>query len=260
MYRNATPAGSWTELVDRLDDQGALERWSLPEPSLVGLHCEQLSELLRPGVDPALADALLGSLVRLGAAAGGDDPDAVLLLLHLLSGGAAALAGRLADLADDVLDLVVGELTVQIRAFPIERRTRAYAANLLHDTRAAVLRELLPHRTRSRPHAVEVLVDPTDLQRARLLLEQDVSDDQDVDLLDLLMWAERTGVVDGRDVAALLATERARDHRPQAQGRFRAPEVAAAWCGMSPRTIERRSRRALTALQAARGCYLSAVA
>ena len=258
MYRNATPVGGWTELTDRLDGQGALERWALREPTLAGLNCEQLSDLLRQGVDPALADALLGALVRLGAAAGGADPDAVLLLLHLLSDGAAALAGRLGDLADDVLGLIVGELTVQIRAFPVERRTRAYAANLLHDTRAAVLRELLPHRSRSRPHAAEVLVDPTDPQRARLLFEQKVSDDQDVDLLDLLVWAERTGVVDGRDVVALLATERARDERPDAQRRFVAAAAAAA--GMSPRTTQRRHRQALTALRAARSSYLSAVA
>lgn len=259
MYRNATTAGSWTELTDRLDGQGELERWTHREPALAGVRtCEELSDLLRPGVGPALADALLGALVRLGASAGGDDPDAVLLLLHLLSDGASAVAGRLADLADDVLGLVVGELTVQVRAFPVERRTRAYAANLLYDTRAAVLRELLPHRTRSRPHAVEVLVDPTDPQRAPLLVEQDVSDEQDVDLLDLLMWAERTGVVDGRDVAALLATERARDERPHAQQRFVAAAAAAA--GMSPRTTQRRHRQALTALRAARSSYLSAVA
>lgn len=259
MFRNATTVGSWTELTDRLDGQRALDRWTDREPALAGVHtCEQLSQLLRPGVDPALADALLGALVRLGATAGGDDPDAVLLLLHLLSDGATALAGRLADLADDVLGLVVGELTVQIRAFPIERRTRAYAANLLHDTRATVLRELLPHRTRSRPDAVEVLVDPTDPQGAQLLLGTAVSGEQDVDLLDLLVWAERTGVVDARDVVALLSIERARDERPHAQQRFVAAAAAAA--GMSSRTTQRRHRKALTALRAVRGSYLSAVA
>lgn len=260
MYRNATTAGSWTDLTDRLDGHGTLERWTDREPALAGVHnCQQLTELLRPGADPALADALLGALVRLGASAGGDDPDAVLLLLHLLCDGATALARNLADLADDVLGLVVGELTAQIRGFPIERRTVAYAASLLRDTRAAVLRELLPHRTRARPNAVEVLVDLTepdltDRARVRLLGEQDVSDDGDVDLLDLLMWAQRTGVVDARDVVALLAKERARD----AGKRYL--DVAAAETGMSPRTVQRRHRQALTALQAARGSYLSAVA
>lgn len=256
MYPNATTAGSWTALTDRLDRQGTLERWSQHEPALATIaSCEQLRKQLRPGVSPARADELVGALVRLGAAAGGDDEDAVLLLLHLLAEGATALARRLADLSGNVLGLVVGELTVQIRAFPLERRTRAYAANLLYDTRLAVLHELLPHRTRSMPGAVEVLVDPTDPQRAHQLLEQGSKDEDDLDLLDLLMWAERTGVVDAAGVAALLATETARSE----QRRGYVPAAAAA-CGISSRTSQRRRRQALTALQAARGSYLAACA
>lgn len=259
MYRHAATAGSWIDLTARLDARGALEHWARREPALACVSsCEQLAASLRVGADPALADALLGALVRLGAAAGGDDPDAVVLVLHLLSDGATAMASQLADLADDVLGLVVGELTAQVRTFPVGRRTRAYAANLLRDTRTAVLRELLPHRTRSRPGAVEVLVDPTDPDSRRMLLEQDAGDNEDLDLLDLLMWAERTGVVEARDVAALLATERARDQRGAGQRGYAA--VAAAACGMSSRTTQRRHLQALTALRRARGNYLTAVA
>ena len=255
MYPDATTAGSWTELTDRLDRQDVLKRWSQLEPALAAVEgCEQLRELLRPGVTPARADELLGALVRLGAAAGGDDQDAVLLLLHLLAEGATALARRLSDLSGGVLALVVGELTVQIRAFPFERRTRAYAANLLCDTRLAVLRELLPHRTRSTPNAVEVLFDPTDPERTGRLFEQPANNDDDLDLLDLLVWAERTGVVDARGVAALLATEAARqEHRGYAP-------IAAAACGISSRTSRRHRRQALTALRGARDNYLAACA
>ncbi len=125
-----------------------------------------------PRGDPRRADEVLGALVRLAAADGQNDPDAVLLL------PAPALkwrrrAGRSArDLTGDVLALVVGELTVQIRAFPWRRRTRAYAANLLLDTKTALWRELRPHRTRTFPHAGEVLVDPTDGERSARLLDR----------------------------------------------------------------------------------------
>lgn len=251
MYPNATIAGSWHQLADRLDRQGALERWSQREPALANAGtCEQLREQLRPGADQAQADALLGALVRLGAAAGGDEQDAVLLLLHLLSEGATTLARRLADLTDNMLDLVVGELTAQIRAFPFERRNRAYAASLLRDTRRGVLNELLPQHRRS-PGAREVPV--TDSNLTYLVDAQDAHDEEnDLDLLDLLMWAQQTGVVDAGGVAALLATETARSERQRGYA-----HAAATACGISSRTSQRRRQQTLTALQAARGSYLA---
>lgn len=100
----------------------------------------------------------------------------MLLLLNLLSDGASALPARRSDLARDALALVVGELTVQIRAFPWRRRTRAYAASLLLVTKAALLRQLRPHRTRTFPNAGEVLVDPTDPAGVADLLDVAVDD------------------------------------------------------------------------------------
>jgi hypothetical protein len=132
-------AGSWDALTIRLHEQSALDRWRQVEPVLAGVtDLEDLRRQLRPGAPRKRADELLGALVRLSAVDGHDDGDAVLLLLHLLIEGAEVLAGRLADQAGDVLALVVGELTAQIRSFPWRRRTRAYAANLLLDTKAAL--------------------------------------------------------------------------------------------------------------------------
>ena len=255
VYRDDHVAGSWDSLLARLDRDGAAERWGQLEPVLARPGClHQLAGRLQPGVDPSEADALLGALVRLAAADGHDEPDAVLLLLHLLSDGATALAGRLADLTADVLALVIGELTVQIRVFPWRRRTRAYAASLLLDTRAALLRELRPHRTRTYPGATEVLIDPTARQNAGLLVAAltagpDAGDE--LDLRDVLGWAARTGVAAAGDIALLLQVERTREAGGPAQLR-----VAAAW-GINERTLRRRRERALTALQAARGDYLA---
>jgi hypothetical protein len=162
MFLDNRIAGSWDALTIRLHEQSALDRWRQVEPVLAGVtDLEDLRRQLRPGTPRKRADELLGALVRLSAVDGHDDGDAV-LLLHLLSEGAEVLAGRLADQAGDVVALVVGELTAQIRSFPWRRRTRAYAANLLLDTKAALWRELRPHRTRTFPGAGEVLVDPTD--------------------------------------------------------------------------------------------------
>ncbi len=258
MYADHRLAGDWDVLLDRLHRQGAVRRWGQLEPVFAGPLClRQLAGA--PGVgDPQRADQVLGALVRLAAADGHDDPDAVLLLLHLLSEGAVALAARLADLTGDVLALVVGELTVQIRAFPWRRRTRAIAANLLLDTKAALWRELRPHRTRTFPTAGEVLVDPTDPAAAALLLDSAAPTaacgDDDLDLIDVLVWAERTGVVSASDIALLLDVERTREAGGPAQLR-----VAAAW-GINERTVRRRRERTLDALHAARGRYLAACA
>lgn len=258
MYRDHHLVGSWTELTDRLEGQQTLARWARAEPALAAVTSpHELAVLLRPGVDPHRADELLGALVRLAAADGHDDADAVLLLLHLLSDGAVALAARLSDLPGDVLALVVGELTAQVRAFPWRRRTRAYAANLLLDTKAALLRELRPHRTRRHPDAAEVLVDPTDTRHAALLERQTAAGqpaDEDLDLVDLLVWAARTGVVDADDVALLLQVEQDRYDGTPAQQR-----IAASW-GINERTVRRRRERTLAALRNARDSYLAACA
>lgn len=227
MYRDDRLAGNWECLLDRLCVQGADQRWGELEPALAGAGLRELAAQLRRGGDLRRADDVLGALVRLAAADGHDDPDAV-LLLHLLSEGASALAGRLTDLTGDVLSLVVGELTVQIRTFPWRRRTRAYAANLLLDTKAALIRELRPHQTRTFSAAGEVLVDPTDRARMALLLDGSApgaDQDDGLDLVDVLVWAAQL-------------------------------QVAAAW-GISERTLRRRRDRALSALQAASGSYLA---
>ncbi len=129
MFSDDTIAGSWPVLAARLDRRATISRWAAAEPALgAATVVTALPALLRPGADRAGVDRMLAGLVRLAAADGGDDEDAVLVLLHLLSDGALALAARLVDVAPDMLRLVVGELTAQIRAFPWRRRTRASRA------------------------------------------------------------------------------------------------------------------------------------
>jgi hypothetical protein len=271
MFRCPSVVGSWPVLAGRLDATGVIARWSAVEPALAGLtSLDGLPSWVAPGTDRDRADEVLGALVRLAAVDGGDDPDAVLVLLHLLSDGARALAARLRDLADEVLLLVVGELTVQIRSFPWRRRTRAYAANLLLDTRAALWRELRPGRGQ-RHTAGEVLVDPLDHRAVARLLDQALpAPGEDAPrLAEVLVWAARTGVARVEDLA-LLAELAYRDlpagrghggrHSHEAAPDRDTQVQVAGRLQISERTLRRRRDRALAALAAASEDYLRAVA
>ncbi len=254
MYRDPTIAGSWDDLVRRLDTTDAVERWSREEPALRPL-CEvaDLTAALQQGSDRDRADEVLGCLVRLAAQDSGGDQEAALLVLHLLSDGVLAMARRMHDLAPDIVHLIVGELAVQVSSFPWRRRTRAYAANLLLDTKAAVWRELGPRRfVQGGPR--ETPVDPHDALTASVI-DQSVPGpyEEDEDLADVLAWFVRTGVAEERDLHLLLDFERER-------GEGAAEARVAARHGISDRTLRRRRHAALAAAQGARTSYLEAVA
>jgi hypothetical protein len=201
-------------------------------------------------VPPADADEVIGALVRLAAADGADDPDAVLVLLHLLSGGVRALAAKLAHLSDNILPLVVGELTCRIRRYPWQRRTRAHAKNLLLDTKQALLRGELRASLPNQPGVV--LVDPHD--PGFRLLDVAQKEEDDVDVVDLLLWAGGHGVAPLQDLLMLLDLERRRGYGTATRHRV------AGDLGINERTVRRRRDRALAALRQAGPTYLAAVA
>jgi hypothetical protein len=258
MFHDNAIAGSWPSLAARLDTGHTITRWGNLEPALSRVETvSQLPNLLARGTSHSRSDEILGALVRLAAADGHDDPDATLVVLHLLSDGALAIAHNLDDLSGDILALIVGELTVQIRSFPWRRRTRAIAANLLLDTKAALWRELRPQRTPTYRRGRDVLVNPLDRQLVARLLDDVVAgpgDCGELDLFDVCVWAERTGVAPAADLALLLDVTDARQHGGDAQRR-----VAARW-QIDERTLRRRRNRALGALAAASDAYLAACA
>lgn len=160
------------------------------------------------------------------------------------------MAAQLKDLSPDIVAVVVGELACQIRRYPWRRRPRAIAANLRAETRRAVLAELRP-RSRRHPDRGEFLTVDGDVTR---LAQATVCDEEDLDVVDLLRWAVRSGV-DPADVALLVATEWRRDLREGGADR----RVAAAH-GITTRTLYRRRHRTLTALRSMAPQYLAAVA
>lgn len=240
--------GSWEDLVARLDAAGAPARWAV-EPALAELvSVAQLREWTQEG-DAQRSDAVLGALVAHAAAAGRADQDASMVLLHLLWPGIVRLNLQLHPIAHrlgDVPMLIIGELAAQIGRFPVGRRRRAFAANLLRDTQRAVLRELRPYH----PDNGDLLVDAVILSARTPEVERS-DEGQDLDLLDMLMWACRTGIVDVRDLAVLIDLEYAREVtdtviRDVARRRR---------CAM--RSVQRSRDRALTALRAHSGTYLA---
>jgi hypothetical protein len=114
-----------------------------------------------------------------------------------------------------------------------------------------VLAELRP-ASRCHLDRVEVLTRHGDVTR---LMSVGVSDEtEDIDVIDLLRWAVRSGV-DADDVALLVATECGRYLRQRSADR----QIAAAH-GITTRTLYRRRHRTLTALRRVVPQYLAAVA
>lgn len=246
MFDDPTLIGSWTALAARLEG-GVLRGWATADVRLA--EASTVEDLLAAWADPAHTHAVGAGLVELAAADGGREEDALLVLLHLLSGVVWRLSSQLADLSPDITLIVIGELTCQIRTYRWQVRTGGLVTNLEKDTRRAVLAELRPSN-RYHPDRVEQLTWTGDLDA----LQSAGGEQEDLDLVDLLMWAAAAGV-DQNDLQLLVESERARGRRGA-----RADERVAATRGIARRTLLRRRQRVLTALQALAPDYLRAVA
>jgi len=243
------------------------ERWRDREPELRCVEALTDLDALR---GPA-ADLPLGALVRLAALDGGDDELAAVAVVHRLQPGTRSLCRRLRDLSDDIEPIVVGELWAQIRTFPWQRRTHSYAANLLMDTRAGVLRHLQVGRW-AEP-LVLVGEETSRLERAPGSREGSGSSDGPGDepsdeLTALLAWAREARVVSHEDeqlLAELIAAGHQVMRRESGWAKKGAcSELAVSLVaqrrGVSCRTLVRRRNRIVDALRQAAQRYLNEVA
>ena len=259
MFDMDSYAGNWGELVERLDRSQTVATWSVDDPALAGLtDTGQLAELTQRGCDTRRADRILDALVRRAAGRDGDD-DALLLLLHLLSDMVVALATDLTDVSHDVLSILVDELACQIRSVDLDAPVRGWAATLKWATRRAVLAEFRPGLRRNHPEAGERPAAEDDIcwlqpriGGAPQPAQPDV--DEDLDLVDVLLWAVRDGVTPD-DISLLAATETARW-----TGRRGADQSVADQFGVGIATLYRRNTRTLSALRRCGEQYRAAVA
>jgi hypothetical protein len=247
MFDDPTLVGDWSTLATRLSD-GGVRRWARTVPELADLA--DLDAVLAAWADPARSHRVAAGLIRLAAIDGAGDEDALLLLLHLLSGLVRRLSYQLRDLSPDITTIVVGELTCQIRAYRWRVRTGGLVTNLEKETRRAVLADLRP-TDRYHPDRVERLTNDGHLSDGhRLAFAGQHDEDEDLDLVDLLVWAAAAGVRED-DLRLLVESE-------QERGGFQA--AAARTLGISERQVRRRRQRALSALRNIAPAYLATVA
>lgn len=199
-----------TDLIDRLEGEwrvlargplaARLRGWAEREPALGPFATPTL--LLRwlqgSGWSPAAKNEVLAALVRQAR----KDPLAGRVLLQALLPGLKRQAGRLlfeAGEREELWSLLLGNLWLRIRRYPLQRRPEHIAANLLGDTVQASVRELERARRARRLLPLEPLSeDDLDLAAA---------DNDGSDVLRLLADAVRAGVL-SRAEAALIFKSR----------------------------------------------------
>jgi hypothetical protein len=250
---------SRADFAARLDEDDVFPRWARLAPKLSGggtLHAvADVFRALDTGSDSARWDPLLGSLLQVAAPDGGDQCDAVLAVLHTMTRGSSRLVRRGFDEA-----LVMGQLTIVVRTYPWRTRTRAVAANLLLDTEHALCLETRPARMQTRRRARPLTEVPVDMTSAwydkeganALWASRDRhTAEQYHELVDLLAWARRAGLVDPRDLSMLVEYHYGREFL--GSGHAHVARIFA----VDERTSKRRCSRALHALRAAAPAYLA---
>lgn len=121
----------WSRVRDTPALRLALSEWGAAEPALRHTSPQALVDHVR-AAGPAEADAVLAALA---ARAGAEEP-AARVLLHLVLPALVVMAGRYRWLdADERAALVVAAAYERIRTYPIARRPRRIAANIVLDTR-----------------------------------------------------------------------------------------------------------------------------
>ena len=250
---------TWADLAARLDAGQALARWGLAEPALADLAgLDELAAIVHGGRQLERTDRIFAALLRAAAADGGGDQEAGLVIAHLLGNGTRRMAIGLRDLSADIDALIASALWVEIRAFRWQHRERGYAKGLL-DTRTAVLRDLCPERTADGARVVSLLSPGMITALADEVLDGSSGPqgldprpvDAEQELLHVLTWARRSGVLAAEDIALLVELELAGvDHR----------RACAAARGVHERTLRRRCNRAKTRLHEARLAYLEQAA
>ena len=241
---------TWTDLADRLDTDDTVARWARCMDDLAGVAtCEDLVAAWR---NPTRTNGILFALGRLAAVDSGQDDDALLVLLHLLSGIVWRLVDQLGDLGRDVPNIVLAELTCQIRTFRWRTWSGSVAATLELQTRRAALDDLL---LRDRLHVDRHELQPYDgtVWGGEGEVAAETKED-DLDLVDMLLWAVGQGLC-AEDLELLLASERARGTYGH-----RADDRIAKQRGIARRTLLRRRGRALDALRELAPVYLADVA
>jgi len=226
-------AVEWSQLGVSAPAAAALEAWGHDDPALAGFPdlVEVVRFVQRCGTGPE-GDAVLACL----AARAPSDPLAARTLLHVVFYGLKRITSDLCTAAsspEEAASVVVVEAYQRIRTYPVERRPRSIAANILLDTRQGVSRSLCRRRV------PEVLT--ADIaQHANATAGPSAADE----LLDLIDEAVRTRKLRVDD-ARLIVLSRIADVSTADLAATRA---------CTPQSLRRHRQRAEAALAVAVGC------
>lgn len=235
-------------------------RWSERVPALGCVPVPEELGAWRRSAPSDVTDRVLRGLAELAAKDGGDDTEAATVLAWLMVPGvlryvSAGLAGqRDADVQ------VAAQLWIEVRSFPW-RTTGRVAGNILWRLRKAVLAEFGDRgqlENRDRTLARTYLDLSIDLLRASHNEEDTTAADARDDVLAVLEWGRRQGVISEVDRRLLLDVLTTSEEAPGAVaclpllGDRVSDQVAARW-GVTGRTVRRRAARSIAALAATVG-------
>ena len=209
-----------------------LREWAAHDEALAGFAdlAALAAHVNRPG-EPAASDLVLAAVV---ARAPSDDL-AARVVLQLLRPGCKALAESAVWLETwaERESAVIAAVFDRIRTYPIERRPRYIAANVLRDA----LKSMLKTRRRQR--------EPTTCSWEELDDDDEVLVEHEAppaeELVELLAWAVRRKVLPS-DTARLIGLSRICDVPVDLLGRYP---------GQDPQTVRRRRQRGEAALRSA---------
>ena len=262
LYVGYTPE----ELLEHVAGQ-VWKRWTASEPALAArTSLRDLANIRGPEADEAI-----GALVRLAAQDGGDDELAGVALVHQLRPAILNLMREFAAGTHDVEVVVVGAMWESIRSYPWQRRTRAYCANLVGDTRGRVACILSSGRhVHHREHHVFVGTDEMlDWVGTHSHGTADTDSGEPIsDLLELLSWAVDSRVLRSEDlellrdlvVAGYEVSEQETPWTMRGASSQAAVLRLAQQRGVSEKTIRRHRDRAVNALRRSVDRYLAEAA
>lgn len=230
----------WAQLVAGPPAAAALSRWTLTCPALTGLSTLDDVLSLVADADPTLRDAVLLALIQ---AAQAGDALAGRTVLQTMLGKAVRVAGTVARRDDvrgdqeEALARAVAALWQAIATYPVVMRPARVAANLALDTVAVAQRGHTGSSHFRRSYRELPLADVGSVSRA---VQHDGDPDEargpvDAQLLTVLAWAVRTGVLDLDDAQLLVQVYSVDEYGRAADGRAVAEQAGLSWPALRQR-------------------------
>jgi hypothetical protein len=226
--------------------------WARVRPVLRTVDLSDVRSWLRRG-DARKVGEVMHALAWLSARDGGNDIEAAAVVAWLMAPVAGKVANQLRTMSPEIDALVASQLWIEVRTVNWRASSRV-AGNIGKSLRRNLVRDagLDP----SRPATVEPMLWP-DLTECMLSDCESASEDPEDTLLAVLDWGVENHTIQASDRDLLLAMVAVSASDPRHRSPRR-PLLAAAGLigprlGITPRTVRRRSRRALDALAAHAG-------